>query len=74
MKPDEAAERLAYEDYYEFACSEKFLQFRSYWWATEACVDHLCERLTRGLLRRCGDLRKFVRQREKTINVTNTHK
>ncbi|CAB0036982.1 unnamed protein product [Trichogramma brassicae] len=50
LRPEEAKKQLAYTDYFEFARSDKLRGLFEL--HEEACVLHLCEKLSRGFFRR----------------------
>uniref|UniRef100_A0ABD2XEG4 Uncharacterized protein n=1 Tax=Trichogramma kaykai TaxID=54128 RepID=A0ABD2XEG4_9HYME len=52
LQPKEAAKLLAYEDYFEFWSSRKLCQLPKIY--HEACLMHLCEKLSRGFFRHCA--------------------
>ncbi|CAB0041309.1 unnamed protein product, partial [Trichogramma brassicae] len=52
LSPKQAAKRLTFADYFDFANSWKLLGLGA--GPSEACVMHLCEIMSRGFFRRCA--------------------
>ncbi|KAL7302484.1 hypothetical protein TKK_0005128 [Trichogramma kaykai] len=52
LRPEEAAKRVTFQQYFEFACSKRFHRLLKA--HKEACVRHVCEKIARGFFRTWG--------------------